>query len=169
MSTDRDLTRWNRAGLKRFRYVGGNAATHLEELRLALLSRFVDAKQGGGPDPGRSLDWWLETWAAPPTEPAARQALDQVLADLRGRLLWRGEAGDAGPLWVPIPPRPEIEGERAQRLLQQYEAPRRDLAWEIVRAFARGAHVLTEHLDAYANEGFLGTATQWAGTRFSGW
>ncbi|HEX4963865.1 MAG TPA: baseplate J/gp47 family protein [Thermoanaerobaculia bacterium] len=169
MSTDRDLTRWNRAGLRRFRYVDGNAATHLEELRLALLSRFVAAKGDGAPDPGRSLDWWLETWAVPPTDAAARQALDQVLADLRSRLVWKGEAGNAGdmgPLWVPVPPRPEAEGERAERLREQYEAPpRRDLAWEIVRAFARGTHVLTEHLDAYANEGFLSTATQWENVR----
>ena len=35
-----DLTRWNRAGLARFRYVDGNAATYLEELRLALADRF---------------------------------------------------------------------------------------------------------------------------------
>ena len=47
-ASGQDLTRWNRAGLKRFRYVDGNAATHLEELRLALLSRFVEGE-------GRSL------------------------------------------------------------------------------------------------------------------
>ena len=39
--TDRtDLTRWNRAGLRRFRYVEGNAARYLEELRAALAERF---------------------------------------------------------------------------------------------------------------------------------
>ncbi|MCL2875441.1 MAG: hypothetical protein FWF12_03925 [Betaproteobacteria bacterium] len=39
------------------------------------------------------------------------------------------------------------------------------IAIEIIRSFARAAHVLTEHLDAYANEGFLGTATQWENVR----
>jgi hypothetical protein len=169
MSTaERDLTRWNRAGLKRFRYVDGNAASHLEELRLALLTRFVGEKAGGGPDPGRSLDWWRAAWADPPdaaTDPAGRQAFDAILADLRARLLWTGDGGADAPLWVPVPARREAEGGRAKRLLEQYEAPRRDLAWEITRSFARASHVLTEHLDAYANEGFLGTATQWESVR----
>ena len=35
-----DITRWNRAGLKRFRYVDANAATFLEELRVRLAERF---------------------------------------------------------------------------------------------------------------------------------
>ena len=35
-----DLTRWNRAGLERFRYVDGNAALHLEALRKELADRF---------------------------------------------------------------------------------------------------------------------------------
>ena len=35
-----DLTRWNRAGLKTIRYVDGNAATYLEDLRQELLARF---------------------------------------------------------------------------------------------------------------------------------
>ena len=38
-----DLTRWNRAGLKRFRYVDGNAITYLEALRLAMRLAFSDA------------------------------------------------------------------------------------------------------------------------------
>jgi hypothetical protein len=166
-AAERDLTRWNRAGLKRFRYVDGTAATHLEELRLALLTRFLGEKTDG-PDPGRSLDWWREAWADPPdadTDPAGRQAFEAILADLRSRLVWTGDGGTDGPLWVPVPPHREAEGGRAERLLDQYEAPRRDLAWEIVRSFARATHVLTEHLDTYANEGFLGTATQWESVR----
>ena len=102
-----DLTRWNRAGLRRFRYVDGNAVTFLELLRAELADRFPH---------------WQEVTALP-------------LA--------------------------ETEGERQERMLEQYRALRRDWAWEIARVLARSSHVLTEHLDAYANEGFLGTATQW--------
>ncbi|WDE13550.1 hypothetical protein [Thalassomonas haliotis] len=35
-----DLTRWNRAGLSRFRYIDGNAATYLEDIRLRLETEF---------------------------------------------------------------------------------------------------------------------------------
>lgn len=52
-----------------------------------------------------------------------------------------------------------------ERLLEQYYAERRDLGWEITRTFARSAHVLTAHLNAHANEGYLGTATQWESLR----
>jgi hypothetical protein len=38
--TQKDLTRWNRAGLSRFDYVQGNAATYLERLRASLYARF---------------------------------------------------------------------------------------------------------------------------------
>jgi len=107
MSNGTDLTRWNRAGLNRFRYVDGNAVTFLELLRAELASRFPD---------------WQEVKDLPSTE---------------------------------------TEVERQERMLEQYHSPRRDWAWEIVRVLARASHVLTEHLDAYANEGFLGTATQW--------
>uniref|UniRef100_A0A831UDV9 Baseplate protein J-like domain-containing protein n=1 Tax=Geobacter metallireducens TaxID=28232 RepID=A0A831UDV9_GEOME len=111
MSTGTDLTRWNRAGLRRFRYVDGNAVTFLEMLRTELAKRFPH---------------WQEVRNLPVAEP---------------------------------------ESERQKRILEQYHAPRRDWAWEIARVLARSAHVLTEHLDAYANEGFLGTATQWETVR----
>lgn len=108
-----DLTRWNRAGLSRFRYVDGNAATFLEELRLQLASRFPN-------------------WAA-----LRRDPLDG-----------------------------ESEAQKRVRLLAQYaDEGTADYAWEIVRAFARASHVLGEHIDAYANEGFLETATQWDNLR----
>ncbi len=107
MSTGTDLTRWNRAGLRRFRYLDGNAVTFLELLRAELAERFPD---------------WQEVTSLPVAE---------------------------------------TEGERQERMLEQYHSPRRDWAWEIARVLARSSHVLTEHLDAYANEGFLGTATQW--------
>lgn len=107
-----DLTRWNRAGLKKFRYVDGNAATYLEALRQALLARFP-------------------AWTA----------LD---ADI---------------------PLNETTSQRNARLEMQYTALKREWGWEISRGFARAAHVLTEYLDAYANEGYLGTATQWENVR----
>ncbi len=107
MSTGTDLTRWNRAGLSRFRYVDGNAVTFLELLRAELADRFPN---------------WQEVTNLPVTE---------------------------------------TESERQERMLEQYHSPRRDWAWEIARVLARSSSVLTEHLDAYANEGFLGTATQW--------
>jgi uncharacterized phage protein gp47/JayE len=107
MSTGTDLTRWNRAGLRRFRYVDGTAVTFLELLRDELAERFPH---------------WREITGIPATE---------------------------------------SEGERQERMLEQYLASRRDWSWEIVRVLARSSHVLAEYLDAYANEGFLGTATQW--------
>ncbi|MCP4657389.1 MAG: hypothetical protein GY856_18440 [bacterium] len=112
MTEMRDLTRWNRAGLSRFRYVDGNAATYLDELRAALAARFPE---------------------------------------------WRLLQGE--------PPDDETEARKLKRLLEQYHGERGDWGWEIARAFARACHVLTEHLDACANEGFLGTATQWDDVR----
>ena len=108
MSRGQDLTRWNRAGLERVRYVDADAVTHLETLR----ARFAEA-----------------------FDPALWTAI-------------RLNADETGP-------------ERLERMLKQYDAPPGDLGWEIARAFARAAHVLTEHVDAFANERFLHTATQW--------
>jgi hypothetical protein len=105
-----DLTRWNRAGLTRFRYLDANAIGFLELLRVELAARFPD---------------------------------------------WAGV--DA--------PADESEAQRAERLQRQYEDPRGDWAWEITRALARVCHVLGEHVDAFANEGYLRTATQWDAVR----
>lgn len=161
----RDLTRWNRAGLPRFRYVDGNAAAWLEELRLALLSRnlapLLDPNQA---DPAADIEWWKGVWRNPPADQQGQEFVKQMLDKAEARLLWQAPDG-AGPLWVRPPMRPELETEWSTRLREQYEAGRGDLAWEIVRSFARGVHVLTEHLDAYANEGYLGTATQWENVR----
>ncbi len=160
-----DLTRWNRAGLPRFRYVDGNAATWLEELRLALLARNLEAPlDPDAPDPAASLDWWKELWTNPPTDQAGKDFVKTVLDAAEARLRWKGAEG-SGPLWVRPPVRPELETEWSARLATQYEAPRSDLAWEVVRSFTRGVHVLTEHIDAFANEGYLGTATQWESVR----
>lgn len=48
-----------------------------------------------------------------------------------------------------------------KRLLETYHQDKRDWAWEISRTFVRSCHILTEYVDAYANEAYLGTATQW--------
>jgi len=116
-----DLTRWNRAGLRRFRYVDGNAVTYLEMLRRELLARF-------------------SSWDM----------------DLLGIQL---ESGN---------PEEEPFGKDYQQAIDNYRSlndQRGKIALEIIRSFARATHVLTEHLDAYANEGFLGTATQWENVR----
>ena len=116
MTTDNDLTRWNRSGLSRFRYVDGNAPAFLESLRSGLARRF---------------------------------------------------GGNDGELWQILHMVPETEElrERLRRVESQYGAERRDMGWEILRLFARSCHILAGHLDAYANEGFLGTATQWDNVR----
>ena len=98
-----DITRWNRAGLRRFQYVDANAATYLEELRVRLAERF--------------------------------------------------------PLWQAVQRSAEIE---------QYRRPRSavpDWGWEIARSLARACHVLGNHIDAFANESYLATATQWESLR----
>jgi hypothetical protein len=99
-----DITRWNRAGLRRFQYVDANAATYLEELRVRLAGRF--------------------------------------------------------PLWQAI--------QRTSTEVEQYRRPRSavpDWGWEIARSLARACHVLGDHVDAFANESYLATATQWESLR----
>ena len=115
-----DLTRWNRAGLRRFRYVDGNAVTYLEALRLSLAEAFT------------GLDG-VNQW----------EALDTA---------------------IPVPAG-EDPAERQERWITQYHDDRRDHAWEIARTLARSSHVLSEYLNAYANEGYLRTATQWDNVR----
>ncbi len=107
-----DLTRWNRAGLSRFRYLDGNAATFLEALCVDWQARFPR---------------------------------------------WPAVAGE-------VPPE---ESDRAwqARLERRYQADQDDLLWQIGRGFARASHVLGEHLDAYANEATVGTATEWENLR----
>lgn len=69
----------------------------------------------------------------------------------------------------------ELDKQELERLEHQYvqgpggwtnnTAARIDWLWEIARALARATHVLGGHLDAYANESFLRTATQWENVR----
>ena len=133
MSERGDLTRWNRSGLNRFRYIDGNAVEYLEILRQQLVKRFVagkspvDAKTGSG---------WLEPAVEIPAVEEKKE--NETLTQRQERL-----------------------GRKQQRILEQYYQDRRDWAWEITRSFARACHILTEHIDAYANEEHLGTATQW--------
>jgi hypothetical protein len=100
------LTRWNRAGLSRLRYVDGNAAVYYDLLRAALRERFA-------------------TW---PKDP---------------------------------PPAEESDERRRERREEQYVAARGDWGEELARTLARACHILSEYLDAYANESTLRTATQW--------
>ena len=120
MSTN-DLTRWNRSGLTRLRYVDGNAATHLERIRAVLKQRFPHQ--------------WQERLVSPDDG-----------SDFEQEEEW-------------------IQYAKNQHLLNQYLAERGDIGWELVRAFARSCHVLTEHLNAHTNETFLRTATQWDNVR----
>lgn len=115
----KDLTRWNRAGLSRFRYIDGNAMMYLETLRQAMLEQFTFAGNNQWSD--------LETL-------------------------------------VPVPDAESEAGKQA-RWKSQYQSERRDHAWEILRAYARASHVLMEHVDVYANEKYLRTATQWQNVR----
>lgn len=116
----KDLSRWNRAGLKRFRYVDGNAVRFLEDLRLALRRAYRDSD---------------------------------------GVLQWP-DLDSAVPVKVN-----ETVHQRQQRWLAQYRDQRRDYLWEITRSHARALHILAEYLDAYANESYLGTASQWDNVR----
>jgi hypothetical protein len=119
LTDKKDLTRWNRSGLSRFRYLDGNAISFLETLRQAMGEAFTE----GG----------INQWSA----------LDRT-----------------HPVGVD-----ETPAQRQARWKAQYYDERRDYAWEILRSYARASHVLTEHLDAYANESYLNTASQWDNLR----
>ncbi len=115
MSQARDLTRWNRAGLDRFRYIDGNAVTFLEILRETLSDHFPQ---------------WKAIGTAPPADETPAESLA-----------------------------------RTEALLKQYHGPVGDVLWEILRSLARSSHILAEHVDVYANEGYLQTASQWDNVR----
>ncbi|MFZ5447957.1 MAG: hypothetical protein ACOZFS_04895 [Thermodesulfobacteriota bacterium] len=136
MNDRKDLTRWNRAGLSRFRYLDGNAVTFLEELRQAFIARFSDAA-------AHQLQWEA---LVPQNAGDPEDAYERLLAEQQ-RLA------------------SETERQRLDRLGAQYDAKRQDWAWELARLLARSCHVLGEYLDKYANEGFLRTASQWDNVR----
>jgi hypothetical protein len=119
LSEKSDLTRWNRAGLKKFRYVDANAITLLETLRQGMVEAYTESGEN------------------------AWQALET-----------RFEISSQ-----------ETVQQRQDRWVKQYQDERRDYAWEILRSYARASHVLAEHIDAFANESYIGTASQWNNIR----
>ncbi|MEP3846894.1 MAG: hypothetical protein ABJM43_16275 [Paracoccaceae bacterium] len=142
-----DLTRWNRAGLSKFKYTDGDAAVWLEELRIALLGHYM---RGVAPDI-RVPEVWRDAFL--------RETADWPDAvDAKTQVAWERLAPE-------LPPVQDTRGRRNERLLEQYAEHTDDYAWEIGRAFARASHVLLGTLDAYTNEGYLRTATQWESLR----
>ena len=152
-----DLTRWNRGGLERFRYIDGNAATYLDDLRLALLIRYVPEATFASED-HQAVSWWKQLWADIPADESALNEIAATLSDYKAALVWED-------LWQDLPAESESRDKWQKRLTEQYHGERRDWAWEIGRSLARAGHVLAEHIDAYANEGFLGTARPWDNVR----
>jgi hypothetical protein len=100
----------------------------------------------------------------------AAEYLDTLRALLAGQFeQWEdvqsaGSAGSGDDQAIDVDPE-NRESDRLSRVLAQYHDERRDWAWEISRAFSRTCHILTEHIDAYANENYIGTATQWENVR----
>ena len=128
MGERKDLTRWNRAGLTRFRYVDGNAVEYLEILRSQLFRQFKNPQT-------QQCDWLNPSEETPANE---KEIYSETLIQRQQRLSLK-----------------------QKRILETYHQDRRDWVWEISRTFARACHILTEHTNAYANEGYLRTATQW--------
>jgi len=157
-----DLTRWNRAGLGRVQYVDGDAATWLEELRIALLGLYLR----GAPPERRTPEAWRHFFSSELFE--ERDNASEEAARLAALAVRRAEAEQFlqwSELLPVFPEKLETALRRNLRLLEQYDGSARDHGWEIMRAFARAAHVLLGHVDAYANEGYLRTATQWENVR----
>ena len=134
MNERKDLTRWNRASLTRFRYVDGKAGEYLDILREQLVDKFKD------PETER-VEWLSPAVEIPENEKEAEKKNETLLQ------------------------RQERLSIKQQRILDSYHQDRRDWVWEISRTFARACHILTEHTNAYANENFLGTATEWEHVR----
>jgi hypothetical protein len=118
-ASPKDLTRWNRSGLTRFRYLDGNAVTFFETLRQTLAEKFRDP--------------------------------------VSGEVLWRQ--------LEELLPEGQERKSAAEQLLARYRNLTGDLGVELARTLARATHILTEHLDLFANESYLGTATQWEHVR----
>lgn len=84
--------------------------------------------------------------------------------------LERLRAGLAGkfPAWPQAQagiPADETEEAKKSRLEALYAQDPDDMLWQLTRQFARACHVLGSHVDAYANESTLGTASQWENLR----
>lgn len=153
-----DLTRWNRAGLSRFEYVDGDAAIWLERLREILSGLYATGVSTDMRQPEALRDLFLRE-----TSDLLRAQVDAEA--LRGALIWQRLA-DALPPTTGDGVKLESRGQRALRIRTQYETSSDgDYTWDILRAFARASHVTLGHLNAYANEGYLRTATQWDNLR----
>lgn len=140
----RDLTRWNRAGLDRFRYVEGGAAEWIEYLRVAHLLLYARNLAGTSHD---DPDEWRA--AIESGEFSDGLQIDAALVAIQSA--WRQPTP-----WSFV----EQNADYRKALRAQYDRIPLDQAAQIARAFSRAFHILTETLDAYANEGFLATATQ---------
>lgn len=134
---DADLTRWNRAGLDRFAYVSHGAAEFTEALRIAHLLLY---QRGFDPAALPAPEFWRQAFERDQTADVAK------LSSVFSRRQMDGV-------------RPDITRYR-DKLLAQYQANLTDPSAQVSRAFARALHVLSETLNAYANEGTLRTATQ---------
>lgn len=82
----------------------------------------------------------------------------------------RAELAARFPQWQPVPgmsPPVGEENEEAKksRLESLYNADPGDMLWQLTRQFARSCHVLGTHIDAFANESTLETASQWENLR----
>ena len=126
-----DLTRWNRAGLSRFQYVDGDAAVWLEELRIAMLGLYCRGVDPADRTPEKWRDLFMKT-------EAERQVKTSAVA-IETSSVWKD-------VFAAFPVEVEAQGKRNQRLLEQYADQSTDYAWEIMRAFARAAHILLGHL-----------------------
>lgn len=139
----RDLTRWNRAGLSRVRYIEGGAAEWLEYLRVAHMLLYARDRATA---PSENPDAWRQAF-----ETGALEGTPVTGAAAALRTAWQQPA-----------PQAYLKGAGDYRaaLRAQYDRIPLDQTAQIQRAFVRAFHILTETLDAYANEGYLPTATQ---------
>ena len=137
-----DLTRWNRAGLDRFNYVSHGAAEFAEALRIAHLLLYQRSRDPADlPAP--------ELWRLALEDPENHADAVFPVAELRSTYARQHMDGN-----------PPNMAKYADKLLAQYLSRSTDQSAQLSRAFARAMHVLSETLDAYANEGTLRTATQ---------
>ena len=80
----------------------------------------------------------------------------------------RGGLAARFPAWkqvLAVFPGDEPEEARKSRLEALYASDPDDMLWQLTRQFARACHVLGAHVDAYANESYIGTASQWENLR----
>ncbi len=113
-----DLTRWNRGGLDRFRYIDGNAATYLDDLRLSLLVRYIPEDLFANED-HLAVSWWKELWSDIPGDESALSDLNVMLSDYRAALAWKD-------LWQALPTESESREKWIERLTEQYHGERRE-------------------------------------------